>query len=106
MEQRTTAPAGWYPHPSMAATQRYWDGERWTDHIAPGAPQTAKPVVTPKPDVPDWLYGVGYAAAIFLPIIGLIIGVVLLAKGKTDHGVGMIVLAVVVMALLLGGGLL
>jgi len=28
-------PAGWYPHPSMANTQRYWDGERWTDHIAP-----------------------------------------------------------------------
>lgn len=28
-------PPGWYPHPSMAATQRYWDGQQWTDHIAP-----------------------------------------------------------------------
>jgi hypothetical protein len=35
----TTAPAGWYPHPTMAGTQRYWDGQKWTDHIAPvGAP--------------------------------------------------------------------
>ncbi|GAB4007158.1 DUF2510 domain-containing protein [Nocardioides ultimimeridianus] len=29
------APAGWYPHPSMADTQRYWDGQQWTEHIAP-----------------------------------------------------------------------
>ena len=27
--------AGWYSHPSMADTRRYWDGQRWTDHIAP-----------------------------------------------------------------------
>lgn len=31
---------GWYPHPSMAQTQRYWDGEHWTDQVAPApAPQ-------------------------------------------------------------------
>lgn len=29
------APAGWYPHPNMAATQAYWDGQAWTEHIAP-----------------------------------------------------------------------
>lgn len=29
------APPGWYPHPSMAGTRRYWDGQVWTDHIAP-----------------------------------------------------------------------
>ncbi len=34
--------AGWYPHPSMANTRRYWDGERWTDHIAP-APVVQQP---------------------------------------------------------------
>jgi hypothetical protein len=36
-EQATaaTAPAGWYAHPTMAATQRYWDGEQWTENIAP-----------------------------------------------------------------------
>jgi hypothetical protein len=27
-------PAGWYPNPE-APGQRYWDGQRWTEHIAP-----------------------------------------------------------------------
>jgi hypothetical protein len=28
-------PAGWYPQPD--GRQRYWDGQQWTDHFAPGA---------------------------------------------------------------------
>jgi hypothetical protein len=28
-------PPGWYPHPTMAGTRQYWDGEQWTDNIAP-----------------------------------------------------------------------
>lgn len=32
MTQQT--PAGWFPQED--GTQRYWDGEAWTDHIAPG----------------------------------------------------------------------
>jgi hypothetical protein len=35
---RVKAAAGWYPHPSMANTRRYWDGQAWTDRIAPGEP--------------------------------------------------------------------
>jgi hypothetical protein len=34
-------PAGWYPDPGGAATQRWWDGSGWTDHVqalAPPAP--------------------------------------------------------------------
>ena len=27
-----SSPAGWYPQPD--GRQRYWDGERWTDHFA------------------------------------------------------------------------
>jgi uncharacterized membrane protein YqaE (UPF0057 family) len=27
--------AGWYPDPQMAGTQRYWDGAKWSDHVAP-----------------------------------------------------------------------
>lgn len=39
-EQKATpgTPAGWYPDPKMAGTQRYWDGERWTDNAAPLQP--------------------------------------------------------------------
>lgn len=28
-------PAGWYPHPGMQGTLGYWDGERWTEQVAP-----------------------------------------------------------------------
>lgn len=34
----TKPPAGWYPHPSMADTRRYWDGAHWTEHIQAQAP--------------------------------------------------------------------
>lgn len=36
------ARAGWYPHPKMPGTQRYWDGEKWTEHVAP-MPPPSKP---------------------------------------------------------------
>jgi hypothetical protein len=39
------APAGWYPHQTMAGTLRYWDGQNWTDHVAAqtSAPNPTKP---------------------------------------------------------------
>lgn len=49
-EQRKKAAPGWYPHPSMAATQRYWDGENWTDNIAP----TDQPAAKPAADFRHW----------------------------------------------------
>ncbi len=35
-----TTPAGWYPDPSNAAQQRYWDGTQWTEHVQ-GAAEAA-----------------------------------------------------------------
>ena len=42
----TQIPAGWYPDPDTSRPeaprgQRYWDGQQWTQHVAPpaGAPQ-------------------------------------------------------------------
>lgn len=32
----------------------------------------------------------GYILSVFIPIIGFIIGIIILAKGKVGHGVGMI----------------
>ncbi|WP_404383523.1 Ltp family lipoprotein [Knoellia locipacati] len=34
----SNAPAGWYPQED--GRQRYWDGERWTEHFAPGIKQS------------------------------------------------------------------
>jgi len=31
-------PPGWYPDPGGAATQRWWDGSRWTEHVQALAP--------------------------------------------------------------------
>ncbi|HMM96280.1 Ltp family lipoprotein [Phycicoccus sp.] len=40
----TNSPAGWYPQDD--GRQRYWDGQKWTEHFAPGAPQqTSGPTV-------------------------------------------------------------
>jgi hypothetical protein len=33
----STTPAGWYPDPTTPGKQRYWDGDKWTEHEAPGA---------------------------------------------------------------------
>lgn len=37
---KSNAPPGWYPDPSGATQQRFWDGQRWTDALA-------APMVTP-----------------------------------------------------------
>jgi hypothetical protein len=39
---------GWYPDPSGTG-QRYWDGERWTDHHQAGLPPTAEPYAPAAP---------------------------------------------------------
>jgi hypothetical protein len=41
-------PAGWYPDPSGRPGQRYYDGQRWTEHFAPPPapyPYPAQPIV-------------------------------------------------------------
>lgn len=94
------APAGWYPHPSMASTQCYWDGRAWTAHTAPVAP---RPFVMPEQPVSATMVGVGYVASLFLPIAGFVIGIVVLAKGGREqvHGGAMMVISVLVFGLLL-----
>ena len=38
-----TAPAGWYPDTTKPGQQRYWDGNAWTDHVAPLTPTAPRP---------------------------------------------------------------
>ncbi len=35
-----TQPGGWWPDPMGRHLHRYWDGSRWTDHVADGGQQS------------------------------------------------------------------
>lgn len=77
-------PAGWYDRPDMPNTRGYWDGRGWTDHLAPQAPR--------EPDHGGLVFA-GVVTAALLPIVGFVIGVVLLGK-KPGAGVGVLILSV------------
>lgn len=75
-------PAGWYPHPRMADTRRYWDGEKWTDHIAPGGP-VPSPALTGAAAETRSSQGLEIAGVVMMvifPIGGFIAGCVLLGR--------------------------
>lgn len=78
MSELHTAPAGWYPEPSGAEGQRWWDGTRWTEYSTPLSPppptqyapygsatQARLPEGTPVYTVWIWLI-------VVLPIVALI----------------------------------
>jgi hypothetical protein len=101
VNDEASAPAGWYPDPTMADTRRYWDGKAWTDHIAPGsaapAPAVAAPTVAAPAEIDNnnsTLVMVGLATAVFLPLVGFIVGAVLLPRRARD-GVIIMIIAVV-----------
>jgi uncharacterized protein len=48
-----SAPAGWYSDPDGSGRRRYWDGERWTDALAPYESAGGRgDASTPTPAVP------------------------------------------------------
>lgn len=71
-----STPAGWYPDPSGARGQRYWDGLRWTEHrtdqptMAP--PGALAPALPPAKKRKVWPWIVGVVLALFL--IGAVSG--------------------------------
>jgi hypothetical protein len=57
-------PAGWYPDPDHAGTQRFWDGRNWTDQRAPLG--SVGPSASPRL-IAGVLGGAAAAIAVFLP---------------------------------------
>jgi hypothetical protein len=39
-----TTPPGWYPDSQVPGQTRYWDGQQWTEHVAPAAPNAPLPL--------------------------------------------------------------
>ncbi|MFW2381468.1 MAG: DUF2510 domain-containing protein [Acidimicrobiales bacterium] len=63
----------WYPDPTLPATERYWDGTKWTDHTrasGPQPPQTAPQYnVAPTPEKGGM--GTALKVLLVLMVVGL-----------------------------------
>jgi Protein of unknown function (DUF2510) len=75
-------PPGWDPDPQQLKTRRYWNGKPWTDQ--------REPVAEDGGAAPGWMLVVGYLTALLLPLVGLIVGVVLLGHRAIGHGIAMV----------------
>lgn len=49
----TETPANWYPDPLGRHEHRYWDGARWTDHVASAGRTAVDPIDSPRSAVVD-----------------------------------------------------
>src|SRR3954469_3192393 len=104
--------AGWYQNPSGPG-RRYWDGERWTEHIDVSPPPAPPPApLYVQQGAYQQPYGqpaatggvgalviVGYVTAILFPIVGFILGIVATTRRDepqtSRHGPWIIVASVV-----------
>lgn len=50
----TNVPAGWYPDPTDASWQRWWDGIGWTEHAVPAASASPQPQAPVQPGAPAY----------------------------------------------------
>ena len=79
-----TPPANWYPDPSNAAQERYWDGTNWTEQYRPTAavpPPPMPPAYGAPPYAAPGPYGApGYGPQVTktntLSIVSLITGII------------------------------
>ena len=118
-------PPGWYADPSGADTRRYWDGQRWTEHVDAGAKKAAAGPTgiskfLPSPMPPDFVpdraaakgpgnafsisaYVLGGIAILFFPIIFGPAGIAcaLVARSKKEAQAN-VALAVAIGGMVLG----
>jgi hypothetical protein len=67
------APAGWYRDPDQPETQRYWDGEQWTDQRAPLADRSSSSWVKSDGGLTE---GGRFALGLILAGVGAIVAIV------------------------------
>lgn len=119
----TTPPAGWYDDPEHAGMLRYWDGNEWTTHRAPGSmsrPATASGLT----NVADWLratvrvarvrwrataalVGVSmFGSALLGATLPALLGDVVYADGRWSSGAGAALVPAVAVVTIVALGLL
>ncbi len=71
--------SGFQPQPGGGSPLlRYWNGESWTEYVAPGSPPA--PLTTAQPQKVEWL-----ALVLSLsPLIGILGGLISMARGSTS----------------------
>jgi hypothetical protein len=93
-------PAGWYPWD--ADSNRYWDGEQWTAErqLVDSEVTAARKSENQKG---SWLVACGYVAAVLLPLLGVVLGIIVATRPsnrpRTRQGVQIIVLSVIVVGI-------
>lgn len=70
MTHAPTTSAGWYDDPDKAGTQRYWNGQNWTDQRQPkpNRPASAAPVL----GIIGAILGLSPLLAVFALILGVL----------------------------------
>lgn len=96
-ESGLTAAAAWYPDPSGQPRQRYWDGRQWTEHYAPASPLNHQP--HPGADRSGGLATLGLVMAILMPLIGFVLGLVLLGRRQDRDGLIVVMVSIAVVVL-------
>ena len=105
MDPSQTGGAGWFPDPGGTGGQRYWDGVRWTEHVAPApAPAGYAPAgtFTPAPAYAPAYGGPGFATGpttssmaivslvfaiigwAFCPGVGAVVAVILAVSARRE----------------------
>lgn len=86
-EKVSGPPPGWYPHPEMPQTVRFWDGATWTGQVAP------MNGVQSVDDEPTLVIALGWVGAFLIPIAGIVCGIILMTKDRQAHGAAMLVVS-------------
>src|SRR4051794_18520858 len=87
-------PQGWYAEPGTGR-QRWWDGTSWGPYAPPVAPAGSHPPLATVPERKrTGLIVLGWLGVLFLPLIGVIVGIVLCRReSERGHGIAQIVLS-------------